>query len=513
MTTSGLCNRRNCVTRVGTTGETVELEIPQALDIGEFTSSSITSLINAYQNNIVSLPGDYDPITTIIREYGSDSFYSSVSAVNQYFSRDDVKGLIDAERHPLLKDRVDSGVIFTPVEISQFIIQYGYTPATLSASCVIVSVRLINDLEAFYTKNFTQSTIGSFCSLVPNVFAGIGVFFTALDGIADLASKLKNFSLNFSLKSLLNQLKTNITKVLDKVIEKVKNIIENFSIDNIITEVKTFVTERIGAQFQKIKETALKFFDPENIKNFRNKIESLIDYATGVFKNPTLQDVQFLLFRFCQFVSQIENGINAIKNPLDDFANSYKNTVRVLQANSAGNTVRAVSAGAIRYDTPVRDSGINTSREIYVSAGDIPPLGPEDFGEVTPWNEGRGDSRIKFIGRWTSALGRDGWEMVDIKARAMLMKVQKDFGRQINVNSGYRSPAYNASLPGAAKNSYHMQGMAMDISWPGIDRVSREEFIRIARSHGFRGIGIYGPSAGNFVHIDIGPERTWSKGI
>lgn len=513
MSTSGICSRRNCVTRVGTSGEIVELEIPAALDLGEFNTSNISSLISTYQNNIVSSPGDNDSIATITREYGEVPFYASVAAVNQYLAREDVRSLINIERHPLLKDRVDSGIILTPIEIAQFTTQFGYTPLTLSAAVSIVSVKVLNELEAFYTKNFTQSTIGSFCALLPNVFAGIGLFFTALDGIADLVNKLKNFSLNFSLRSLLNQLKSGITQVIDRVIEKVKGIVENFSLESVVSEVTTFLTERIGSQFQKIKETALKFFDPENIKNFKNKIEALIDYAVGVFKNPTLEDIQFLLFRFCQFASQIENGINAIKNPLEDFTNSYRNTTRVLQANSAGNTVRAVSAGAIRYELPARDSGINTAREIYTAAGDIPPLGPDDFRDITPWNEGRGDSRIKFVGNWPTALGRDGWEMVDVRARAMLMKVQKEFGRQLNVNSGYRSPEYNATLRGAAKNSYHMQGMAMDISWSGINAETREEFVRIARSNGFRGIGRYGPSAGNFVHIDIGPERTWSKGL
>jgi hypothetical protein len=268
----------------------------------------------------------------------------------------------------------------------------------------------INEFEAFYTKNFTQSTIGSFCALVPSIFGAIGAFFTALDGIADLVNKLKNFALNFSLAGLLNQLKDNITKVLDKVIDKVKNIIENFSIADVISEVKTFIVEKIGGQFQKIKEAALKFFDPENLKNFKNKIQAIIDYAVGIFKNPTLEDIQFLLYRFCQFVSQVENGINAIKNPLDTFVNSYKDTISILTSNSAANSARSVTAGGIRYDLPARGTGINTSREIYTAAGDIPPMGPEDFQAVTPWNEGKGDSRVTFNGRWVAALGRDGWE-------------------------------------------------------------------------------------------------------
>jgi hypothetical protein len=225
-----------------------------------------------------------------------------------------------------------------------------------------------------------------------------------------------------------------------------------------------------------------------------------------VFKNPTLEDIQFLLYRFCQFVSQVENGINAIKNPLDTFVNSYKDTISILTSNSAANSARSVTAGGIRYDLPARGTGINTSREIYTAAGDIPPMGPEDFQAVTPWNEGKGDSRVTFNGRWVAALGRDGWEKVDIGVRAMLMKVQKDFGRPLFVNSGYRSPEYNAKLDGAAKNSYHMQGKALDISWSGLNNETKEEFIRLARTRGFRGIGRYN----SFIHIDVGPERSWS---
>lgn len=503
MTTSGLCSRRNCVTRVGDSGEIIELEIPQALDIGEFSAASLNDL---YQSGVVSSPGDNDPIAVITRQYGTDPFYSSVAAVNQYFTRPDVRNLINPDRHPLLDERVNTGVVFTPVEIADFIREYGYTPITLSVSSSIVSIKLINEFEAFYTKNFTQSTIGSFCALVPSIFGAIGAFFTALDGIADLVNKLKNFALNFSLAGLLNQLKDNITKVLDKVIDKVKNIIENFSIADVISEVKTFIVEKIGGQFQKIKEAAMKFFDPENLKNFKNKIQAIIDYAVGIFKNPTLEDIQFLLYRFCQFVSQVENGINAIKNPLDTFVNSYKDTISILTSNSAANSARSVTAGGIRYDLPARGTGINTSREIYTAAGDIPPMGPEDFQAVTPWNEGKGDSRVTFNGRWVAALGRDGWEKVDIGVRAMLMKVQKDFGRPLFVNSGYRSPEYNAKLDGAAKNSQHLQGKALDISWSGLNNETKEEFIRLARARGFRGIGRYS----SFVHIDVGPERSWS---
>jgi len=104
-------------------------------------------------------------------------------------------------------------------------------------------------------------------------------------------------------------------------------------------------------------------------------------------------------------------------------------------------------------------------------------------------------------------MGEEGWTRIDVKARVLLMRVQARFGRRLQVNSGYRSPAYNARVGGAG-NSQHMSGMALDIFWNGINTQNREDFIRIAREEGFRGIGRYGT---RFVHIDLGPVRNWGN--
>ncbi|MBG51298.1 MAG: DUF882 domain-containing protein [Alphaproteobacteria bacterium] len=75
--------------------------------------------------------------------------------------------------------------------------------------------------------------------------------------------------------------------------------------------------------------------------------------------------------------------------------------------------------------------------------------------------------------------------------------------------SGYRSPETNARLAahseGVAENSFHMQGMAMDLTQnfndPG-------ELFRAAKSLGRGGAGFY-PTSRPFVHIDAGPPATW----
>lgn len=73
----------------------------------------------------------------------------------------------------------------------------------------------------------------------------------------------------------------------------------------------------------------------------------------------------------------------------------------------------------------------------------------------------------------------------------------------LSIHSAYRSPARNAKV-GGAKNSYHMKGMAIDIS---SSKYSPAELKKIAENMGvFGGIGIY--SWG--IHVDVGPSgRRW----
>ena len=76
------------------------------------------------------------------------------------------------------------------------------------------------------------------------------------------------------------------------------------------------------------------------------------------------------------------------------------------------------------------------------------------------------------------------------------------------VYSGYRSPETNARLRmegwGVARNSLHMQGMAIDIGLPGS---STRHIANCALSLQRGGVGTYRRST--FVHLDVGEVRTW----
>ncbi len=78
----------------------------------------------------------------------------------------------------------------------------------------------------------------------------------------------------------------------------------------------------------------------------------------------------------------------------------------------------------------------------------------------------------------------------------------------VNIISGYRSPKTNAMLrsssDGVARRSFHMQGMAIDVRMPGI---ATSGIANTARGLGLGGVGYYSDS--DFVHVDVGPKRTW----
>ena len=89
--------------------------------------------------------------------------------------------------------------------------------------------------------------------------------------------------------------------------------------------------------------------------------------------------------------------------------------------------------------------------------------------------------------------------LCDIKDR-----LHKD--RRIEIISGYRSVEYNEYLRArsrkVARDSYHMQGLAIDFSISGM---SKNTLSGIAKSFYAGGVGKYQ----QFVHIDVGPVRYW----
>lgn len=89
-----------------------------------------------------------------------------------------------------------------------------------------------------------------------------------------------------------------------------------------------------------------------------------------------------------------------------------------------------------------------------------------------------------------------------------LEQLGETYGMKPRLNSGYRTPAYNASI-GGAKHSQHIEGRAFDCRFDSIGGSSNETLARFGAAAvkcGFVGFGIYD----TFIHIDTGRGRVWN---
>ena len=89
-----------------------------------------------------------------------------------------------------------------------------------------------------------------------------------------------------------------------------------------------------------------------------------------------------------------------------------------------------------------------------------------------------------------------------------VLQSQLDSEDVYHIISGYRSPVTNAMLNGksksVAKRSYHMRGMAIDIRLQGCELKNLQ---RAALALKAGGVGFY--PASDFIHVDVGPVRSW----
>lgn len=81
--------------------------------------------------------------------------------------------------------------------------------------------------------------------------------------------------------------------------------------------------------------------------------------------------------------------------------------------------------------------------------------------------------------------------------------------KRLELNSSYRSPAYNATLPNSAQTSYHTDAMAADVVFPGKDLAGLKDMWDYAVSLHYGGVGFY--ERDGFLHIDSGRPRSWTQ--
>ena len=110
----------------------------------------------------------------------------------------------------------------------------------------------------------------------------------------------------------------------------------------------------------------------------------------------------------------------------------------------------------------------------------------------------------------------DSVSQYDPREFDLLSNLMAKLGRPngvIDIVCGYRTPWSNAFLrrntasSGVAEHSQHMEAKAIDIRVPGVTTAKLRD---TALSLDAGGVGYYPRS--QFVHVDVGPVRTWSFG-
>jgi uncharacterized protein YcbK (DUF882 family) len=135
---------------------------------------------------------------------------------------------------------------------------------------------------------------------------------------------------------------------------------------------------------------------------------------------------------------------------------------------------------------------------------------------IHDYRDSNNNLNLKYFKPHEFLMGEPGQEVEVFKhiAQSVLISLDKlralcDF--PININSSYRTPEYNATLPNSAKNSYHVKGLALDITGRGrkLTKQEKTKIIYYAGMLGFTGIGVYN----NFIHLDRRPGGAvfWDK--
>lgn len=110
---------------------------------------------------------------------------------------------------------------------------------------------------------------------------------------------------------------------------------------------------------------------------------------------------------------------------------------------------------------------------------------------------------------------RDGTDavLIDEELVVVLQCIREHFGVKVHITSGYRTAAYNATLPGASKTSQHIQGRAADFWVEGVPVATVADYAeKLLPGRG--GIGRYPKDAAHpsrktgWVHIDTRPNKS-----
>ena len=391
---------------------------------------------------------------------------------------------------------------------------------------------LLGQLEGYYNDNIANTISGGFCGAFANPFNQILKAVAAISVVQSLFDLLSGFSLD-DLFNQLDTLKDKLLSIVDSLVQeqlqRAMNMVQSFS-----NQIQAFGRNAmmILQSVQRRVNDVIGFFEDFSMETLKEEIGRFIDQAAAQFEELTPEAIALLLFRFCQFAELIQAFLRRPVDTLINYTQGISSEYNLIQGISSVETTRAVAAGAVRLSP----SGIQDGRQRMAAqvqgesraAGpqtnpDVPEgrafvrdgyLTPEENNLLQNMTDAGIPGRFRFSagvtqmhvrrGRVSDAGPGDGWRRVDQDVWARMIIIAREMGTEFSITSAYRSPEYNQRLRNAgiaaARNSFHMSGMALDVSMAGKSDTQIRTFIQLASQVGFNGMRYY--SGSNFVHVD-----------
>ena len=370
---------------------------------------------------------------------------------------------------------------------------------------------LFANLESWITivSNRAESKSGGFCEAVDDINQKITSVVSNIAIAKNLYDSIISKLDDISSASILDSAKKMVESFIDTYVQQIKQKL--LQIQNLINRINPS-HRQVVKKIMKIKNEMEHMTSEDVVTKIKDEVKGQLGYIMDQFKELDAKAIKHLLDRACAISQNISKPFERKAMQIDSISSYYSSNNSTMSFASSSATQSAMNNGAYRYNpstlrTKIPQLQNEQAERIESMPNGVPniPITNEEIGDVTPWNDGKGDSRISFQGQWVTKLGREGWDGVVPEAKIKLMRLQKLWGRPLIVNSGLRPEWYNRMIGGAAK-SQHMGGRALDITWAGFKQADKAEFVRLARSVGFLGFGMGYP---RFVHIDLGPARTW----
>jgi hypothetical protein len=484
---------------------------------GEYTVAQIDIAAQELAQNILE-NAENNPIQIAVNRYGN-TFYEANNYINGQFRvliADRLKDYPEAER------RLSRGSIST-LELADFIENYSYTPQGIINQTDYTM--LLRQIDNYYRDSFTTSIAGGFCNTLQNVFAQIDAFYDLIGKVAGIINdaletiqKIVEFD---GFQVLFDQLKQEIIDAIRDIYEKIilaviQEISDFFKAFDILEILGDFADDLKSAGMAGVKgimtakEQMCILLSEDSEKSLLDKVNGVIDYTISLFENPGLEQIQYMAFRFCALISNIEASFKDLKKPFNNYGAGFQRITKRMQAISNINTSTAIRAGAVRYSPQRKQEGINRLKARWTSPGAnekftptgekpliIPAITVKEYKNLPNCNKvfkGE-DSRIKLEGDWVKDLGIAGYTRIDLDVKVYLMRVQAELGTTFTITRGWYSKAYNDEIGGDPENS-HLSGLVIDIKNDGFDV---DQFTESALKNGFKYIII----KDDYIHLDI----------